>query len=166
MLTETQIRFLKEKIQDLRSALLYSMSDALLKLPTTIITALNVDDDGQVWFLINRPSQYLDELEQEFPVRLDFFKKGKDFFLKLSGKAAVIQDANEADHFFHMTSDMKSTAVSQMLLVKVRVQHVDCIRRGGPSGYNLLGSLSSFIKNFSGRFKEDPYRNITTKGYC
>lgn len=166
MLTETQIRFLKEKIQDLRSALLYSMSDALLKLPTTIITALHVDDEGQVWFLINRPLQYLDELEQEFPVRLDFFKKGKDFFLKLSGKAAVIQDANEAGHFFDMASDMKATAVSQMLLVKVRVQHVDCIRRGTSSGYNLLGSVTSFIKNFSGRIKGESYRNFTTNGYC
>lgn len=166
MLTETQIRFIQEKIQDLRSALFYSVSDALLKMPTTIITALNVDNAGQVWFLINRPSQYLDDFDQEFPVRLDFFKKGKDFFLKLNGKAAVIQDLTGLDNLEFMPPDMKETAVSRMLLVKVRVQHVDYIRPGQSSGLNLLGPITGFFKSFTGRFKGETYRSLAPKGYC
>src|SRR5690349_853568 len=95
MLTENNLTFLSEKVQELRSALFFNTSNAVLKLPTCIITTLKVDEAGQIWFLVHRPEQYLHEFDKEFPARLEYFQKGKRFFLHLSGKAYIITDPEE-----------------------------------------------------------------------
>ena len=78
-----QLLFLKEKIQDINSAIFFNLSDAVLKLPTSIITTLKVDEFGYVWFFVERPKQQLNEFEKEFPARMDYFRKGKDYSLQI-----------------------------------------------------------------------------------
>src|SRR5690606_41917161 len=89
MTTDNHLKFLQHKIMELRSALFFSMSDAVLKLPTTIITALKVDELGQVWFFVNKPTQNIQEFDREFPCRAEFFRKGIDGQVKISGRAKI-----------------------------------------------------------------------------
>ena len=87
MLSDTHLPFLQEKISDLRSALFFSLTNSVLKIPTTIVTALRVDEVGQVWFFVNRPMQNIQEFDREFPARLEFFKKRKTILPEDHGKS-------------------------------------------------------------------------------
>jgi hypothetical protein len=72
--------FLREKIKNLGSAIFFNQSDAVLKLPTSIVRIINVDEYGYIWFFMQKPPQQLNEFEKEFPVKLDFFRKGLALF--------------------------------------------------------------------------------------
>ena len=80
MINTQQLKFLQSKIADLGSALFSNESEAVLKLPTTVIRAMTVDDAGQIWFSVTRPPQMLHEFDREFPAKLKFFKKDKEYF--------------------------------------------------------------------------------------
>jgi general stress protein 26 len=95
MATNQQLSFLQEKIQAIGSAIFFNLSDSVLKLPTSIVTTLKVDDYGYVWFMVQKPRQQLKEFEPEFPVRLDFFRKGTTCFLQVNGKGWVVNDPEE-----------------------------------------------------------------------
>ena len=73
MQANQQLNFLKEKIQEIGSAIFFNQSDSVLKLPTSIVDTVKVDDFGLVWFYVQKPKQDLREFDKEFPVRLDFF---------------------------------------------------------------------------------------------
>src|SRR6201986_717756 len=101
MLPQTDLRFLQEKIQDLKNALFFSQNTSILRMATTIVSVLKVDELGQMWFFLSRPQQALHEFDREFPVRLEFFKKGRDFFLHVSGKAFIVTDPEEINSMVH-----------------------------------------------------------------
>ena len=92
MLSDKNLHLLQGKIQELRSALFYSLSNSVLKLPTSIVTALKVDGEGQVWFFVSRPRQQFSPAEQQFPARLEFYKKGKHSLVKIIGRASIVDE--------------------------------------------------------------------------
>jgi general stress protein 26 len=124
MLTENQLNFFREKIQELRSALFFNTSNAVLKLPPCIISTLKVDEAGQVWFFVSRPGQYLHEFDREFPARLNFFRKGKRFFLNLTGKAFIVSDPEELNELISVDDDVKKKAMANMVLIKFKIVNV------------------------------------------
>ena len=85
------LHFLQEKINEIKSALFFSESNDVRKLPVSIVNILKIDDEGQIWFYINTSLECLDTLKNGFPVHLDFFKKGKPFFLKVGGKGIICE---------------------------------------------------------------------------
>lgn len=125
MLPDSHIKFLQDKLQELKSALFFSMSDSILKMPTTVVSTVKVDEVGQIYFFINRPTQYLHEFDREFPARLDFFKKGTRFFVKVIGKACIVDDPEEVNGLKSLHEEIRQNASDQMVLVKVRIQHAD-----------------------------------------
>ena len=92
MATDSNLQFIREKIYQVRSAIMYSMSDDVIKFPNSIATAVRVDDEGQLWFLCKKPVQFVSECEQNFPARLKFYRKGISFFLEVSGKATIVNN--------------------------------------------------------------------------
>ena len=92
MATDNNFRFISAKIAELRTAVMYSMSNELVKIPNDIVNYVNIDADGQLWFLSHLPPQLLSECEKTFPARLHFFRKGYDYFVEVSGKATVVSD--------------------------------------------------------------------------
>ena len=111
-----QLLFLKEKIQDINSAIFFNLSEAVLKLPTSIITTLKVDEFGYVWFFVERPRQQLNEFEREFPTRMDYFRKGKDHSLQIMGKAWIVTDPEELAMAIDLSDEVKQKAVSTLEL--------------------------------------------------
>jgi len=95
MTTDPNLQFITQKINQLRSAVMYSMSNSLVKLPNDIVSLVKTDDEGQLWFLAHFPSHSLAECERDFPVRLHFFRKGFDFFVEVSGKASIESTMDE-----------------------------------------------------------------------
>ncbi len=92
MHSDPNLQFIREKIDQLRSAVMYSMSNSLIKLPNDIVTAVKIDEEGNLWFLSHLPAQSLNECEQSFPTRLRFFRKGYDFYVEVSGKATIMKN--------------------------------------------------------------------------
>jgi hypothetical protein len=71
---------------------MYSLSDDLLRLPNSIVTALRVDNEGQLWFVCERPLLDIAEYDRSFPARLHFYHKGVFFHLEVSGKATIVEE--------------------------------------------------------------------------
>jgi general stress protein 26 len=123
--TNQQLSFLQEKIREIGSALFFNLSESVLKLPTSIVSTLKVDDYGFVWFFVQKPMQNLKEFETEFPVRLDFFKKGSGCFLQVNGKGWVVADPEEMNSFVSLPEDAKKLAMNEMVLVKVKIMRAE-----------------------------------------
>src|SRR5262245_40023162 len=113
MLPQSDLQFLRGKIQELRNALFFSQNTSLLRIATTIVSVIKVDELGQMWFFVPRPLQALHEFDHEFPVKLEFFKKGKDYFLHVSGKAFIVTDPEEINGLVH--EDIREQAGSHLV---------------------------------------------------
>ena len=118
------IKFLQQRIQEIGSALFYSLSSAVLKFPTTIVNTLKVDDLGNIWFFVNRPEQNLTEFDWEFPAQMQFYRKGKSYFLQIAGKACIINDPEEVNSLQGLPEDARAKAVHEMVLIKLSINVV------------------------------------------
>ena len=110
-MSDTNFQFISEKISQLRSAVMYSLSNSLVKLPNDIVTSVKIDEEGQLWFLSHSPFHYINECEQVFPVRLHFFRKGYDFFVEVSGKATIVEN---------ISSDSQNSVLIRMTMSNVQ----------------------------------------------
>lgn len=146
-----QLAFLQEKIQQIGSAIFFNLSDSVLKLPTSVVTSLKVDDYGFVWFFVKKPNQHLQEFEQEFPVRLDFFKKGVDYFLQVSGKGWVVSDPEDLNTYSTLFNDVDPLAVHDSVLVKVKMlkaEYYETQQRAKHSWwYNAVSVVTTWFRS-------------------
>jgi hypothetical protein len=124
--TNTDLGFVRERIHDIGSALFFSQNNSVLKLPATVVTALEVDEVGQVWFFVNRPTQSLQEFDREFPARLDFYRKGKHYFLQVAGRASIVNDPEEINQVEGLLpEDIRRKAINQLVLVRLKILKAD-----------------------------------------
>lgn len=61
---ELQQGMLKSKITELQSALFFTESASIVKLPTHVISDVEMDEEGQIWFVIPRPVQHIEAFEK------------------------------------------------------------------------------------------------------
>ena len=94
MTIDTNLNEIREKIYKLRTAIMYCMSNEVCKLPNSLVTAVHVDDNGQLWFICQSPFKNITGYEQSFPLRLHFYRKGAFFHLEVSGKATIMDEAH------------------------------------------------------------------------
>jgi hypothetical protein len=87
---DNNLQFIREKIYEIKSAVMYSMSNELVRIPNSIVTVLKVDDEAQIWFLCTPPTFRIEECECVFPARLHFYRKGKFFHIEVSGRAVIM----------------------------------------------------------------------------
>jgi hypothetical protein len=121
----SQLSFLQQRIEEIGSAIFYNLSESVLKLPTSIVSTLKVDEYGFVWFLVQKPLQQLSEFEQEFPVKLDYYRKGAGYFLQITGKGHMVSDPEEMNAYVSLPEDIKKLANDKYALVKVKIQKAD-----------------------------------------
>jgi hypothetical protein len=120
-----QLSFLQKRIEEIGSAIFYNLSESVLKLPTSIVSTLMVDDYGFVWFFVQKPKQQLSQFDQEFPVKLDFYKKGAGYFLQVTGRGFMVADPEEINAYVDLPEDVKNLTNENMALVKVKIQKAD-----------------------------------------
>ena len=119
-----QLSFLQQRIEEIGSAIFYNLSESVLKLPTSIVSTLKVDDFGFVWLAVQKPTQNLSEFEQEFPVKLDYYRKGTGYFLQVTGRGFMVTDPEEMNLMTDLL-DVKQPGNENMALVKVKIQKAD-----------------------------------------
>jgi hypothetical protein len=158
--TNQQLNFLQDKIREIGSAIFFNLSDSVLKLPTSIVTTLEVDDYGFIWFFIQKPQQSLREFESEFPVRLDFFKKGTSSFMQVSGKGWVVTDPEELHSLSSLPEQAKEAAMKGMVLVKVKIMKAEYYEtrtpRAGNWWQNAVNGFTAWFRS-SNHFRPDIY---------
>lgn len=156
--TNQQLNFLQDKIREIGSAIFFNLSDSVLKLPTSIVTTLKVDDFGYVWFFIQKPKQNLGEFETEFPVRLDFFRKGKSCFLQVNGKGWVVTDPEEMNTLTTITEETHQQMAAEAVLVKVKIMKAEYFETKSARHSWWQHAVSSFTTWFrSGQYRPDIY---------
>ena len=158
MAPNQQLQFLREKIQEIKSAILFNLSDSVLKFPTTIVSTVKTDDFGYLYFFVRKPKQDIREFEKEFPVRLDYFKKGKECFLQIMGKAWVVTDPEEITSFISLNEDVANEFSEDMVLVKVKMMKADYQETPARSSNGLWANTFGHIFTW---FKSSAYRPST-----
>ena len=123
--TDTHFDFVRERINEIGSALFFSQNNSVLRLPVSVVTALEVDEVGHIWFFLHRPTQSLQEFDREFPARLDFYRKGKRYFVQVDGRASIVTDPEEINGLEGMTEDTRRMAREQLVLVRFKILKAD-----------------------------------------
>jgi general stress protein 26 len=120
------LTFVDEKVRDLENALFFSTSDAVLKMPTCVVRILEIDELGNLWFVVPKPSQRIHAFEKFFPVKLDFFRKGRDYYLKILGNAFIVNDPEDINSVDVLNEAVKQRArKNELVILKVKISHVD-----------------------------------------
>ena len=133
--------FIKNRIQDLRTALFFNLGSSVLKFSTCIVTALKADEEGNIWFFVPMPKQNLEEFDREFLTRLDFFRKGKLFFLSITGRAALVHDHHETDRV--IGAEFMEEARRVLVLVRVNILHADYFEASERMELDWLSSVGN-----------------------
>lgn len=120
MNTNNQLGFITSKIKELETAVLHSHANSVLNIKSTIIKTRQVDENGNIWFTITRPQQEITQFDKQFPVGLNYYKKGSAFCMNVFGIARIISDPEElvcADLNNHIRNEMDSDQI--LLCVKI-----------------------------------------------
>ena len=137
---DTQQKFLHERIINLGSAIFFNLSEAVLKLQTSIVRIVHVDEYGYIWFFVQKPQQQLTEFEREFPVKLDFFRKGLDYSLQVIGKGCIVNDPEDLVAVTTHIHETKQFNPEKLILIKVKMTKADCFE-------NISGQKTSWFQN-------------------
>lgn len=116
---------IKQQILALGSALFFTENESLLKLPVHVINNVQVDDQNRIWFLIQRPTQALTEFDQELPAKLDFFKKGISYYIKIKGTASIVENAAKVNALSGDDGDNKD-----LVAICVKIRTIDYFDTG------------------------------------
>jgi general stress protein 26 len=147
MVTYLPLFFLQEKINELETALFYNLSSSVLKTYTTVVRTLITDDCGQIWFCIPSHGRQVNEFDKQFPAQLQFFKKGKNFHVRINGRAFIVNDPEEINTITWADNKIKMEALTgNLMLIKVKIQYADYFEQK-QSKRIAKYELSSFIKN-------------------
>jgi hypothetical protein len=146
---EVEMNVLKSKIQELRSALFFTETLSPVKLPTHVISDVEVDGEGRIFFVVPRPVQHIDAFDKEIPAKLDFFKKGKDFFVKIRGIATLLTDAETINSYETMSDEMKIKMTEEKSMgIIVTIEDADFVDNTPKPSQNWLQSSRSHLSSW------------------
>jgi general stress protein 26 len=125
MSVENNLPFLTERINEIKSAIFHSETSELIKIPVSIISILRTDESGWLWFFVKRPQQSMTEHEKSFPAHLQFYRKGKPFYIHVSGCAVIADDKDLVTEFATLTPELKDVALQNLSLIKLKMAKVE-----------------------------------------
>ena len=99
MENDYKLMFIKNKLQQIKSAVMYSANSNITRLPNDIVEFETIDEDGLLWFTAHVPRHWEKAYELHFPLKLIFYKKGIEYYVEINGTAVVVnkQDAMYGD---------------------------------------------------------------------
>jgi general stress protein 26 len=146
MIKTSQSGFITSKINELVTAVFHSHSTGVLNLNPTIIKTLKVDDNGYIWFLVDKPLQSITEFEKEIPVALNYYKKGAPFFLNVFGIGRIVTDPEELI-CAGLDSEISNDVSGNKVLLNVKIEHVNYYETEKFTNKNWLAEASRSLKN-------------------
>jgi general stress protein 26 len=99
--------------------------------------------------VVPRPAQHIDAFEKEMPAKLDFFRKGKDFFVKVRGTAVLLTDADKINSYESLSADMrKKMSDNGSMGIMVKIEHTDLVDNSPKSAQSWLQSSRSHLSSW------------------
>lgn len=144
MNADKHLQFIIGKIEEIGVALFQCHVNSILKIPTNVINTLRVDEEGNIFIFMNRPQQQLSQFEREFPVSLNYFKKGKNYFVNVFGKARIIYDPEEL-YSFKLSAEEMNMALHSEMLIKVKIYKADYYEKDTVKRDSVLLKIKSFV---------------------
>ena len=121
---DNHLALLKKRIEEIKVAIFKPEMNSELHLPNNIIEVIKVDDEGMIYFFTSCTNNYAVNLDQKFYGYLDFYRKGFDGRLMVSGKAEIVESGDE--ELFAQSNFSKSTA-SRIVLVKLKMMQAELV---------------------------------------
>ncbi len=97
MIMDNNRVFIENKLNEISSAVMYSQSNNIAKLPNDVVMFVKLDDTGQIWFTGHKPRNWVRTYEQNFPVKLFFYRKGVGFYMETTGVASIVRKEEKDD---------------------------------------------------------------------
>jgi len=119
---ELNVEFIRSKIDEIKSALFSNLIENAYRFPTCIISAIKVDSNGVIWFLMTKAGRIIPPDETSFPAELIFYRKGHPFSLRVGGMASVIADPKMIENFLDLED---SRDISNILLMNIRMSRAE-----------------------------------------
>ncbi len=136
---DDNLQFLLNKINSIKVARFTAEINAELQLPNNIISTLKTDSEGNIWFFTSCNGAYARHIDKQFHAYLEYYQKGQDCRLRLSGKAVIVED-NE--------SEVENEAVptgKNFLLIKFKMMHAEYFENKGLSHVSIKEKVKSFF---------------------
>ncbi len=83
-----------------------------------------MDGEGHILFFLPRPTQLISQFDKDFPLDLNYFRKGNAGYLNVFGKARIINDPEELFEY-ELTPAEINRALNKDILVVVRILKAD-----------------------------------------
>lgn len=90
MENDYKLLFIKNKLQQIKSAVMYTTNSNVTRLPNDVVEFESVDDEGLLWFSAHIPREWDKSYELHFPTKLIFYRKGVDYYVEINGTAVVV----------------------------------------------------------------------------
>ncbi|MFT3936708.1 MAG: hypothetical protein QM726_23990 [Chitinophagaceae bacterium] len=151
MQKESASQFMLDKIEELQSALFFpETSDRIL--PTCVLQQVQTDKQDHIWFVIARPPYAIDPSNASFPCKMDFFKKGADFHLKVIGIASIIEEPVSSGCPLPV-SMLKEAEENKTVVIRVKIQkssyfEVPPATTDNKASYNFFHAVTSVFNQF------------------
>jgi hypothetical protein len=163
MAAQNQYCFITEKIQQLQTAILSCDNNSVLKFTSAVVETLYVDKTGCVWIAVNKPMQYHHEFDSSFQVSLNYYRKGKPFFLNTSGIARVLRDPEDNQ----LPAELKGELNKGKVLLCIRIQEASYYERETKPVQSLLHKCKQSISTiFSGNNTYNHFRFDNEKNFA
>lgn len=146
MSRENTYQLITQKIEQLQSALFFTESSDRI-IPSCVLQQVYTNEDGEIWFTIPKPVYVIDPNNTNFPCRMDFFKKGENFHVKISGLASIIDEEVTNDFPLPLTERINSGGNQQQLIIKVKIEQADYFEIPPMPGSNKNNNWTNIISN-------------------
>ena len=145
MKTRDQLNFVIAKIEDLQTAVLHNCSNSVLNVPSSVVKTLHVDETGCIWFTIYKPMQYIAEFDRRFPVELNYYQKGRSFFLNIQGMARLVIDPEEINS---LPAVVKNEVLPNRILICVKITSANYHEKKFTPTRNPISQFKDYLVSF------------------
>lgn len=133
--TTNNIGFIATSIKELKNAVMHTHSNDFINLPDVTVHAIDVDDNGYLWFTILRPQDPIPQEHTSFYVGFNFYRTGIPFVLNISGIANLVTTQAEIEN---LPLTLKGKFTDDRLMVKVKIMEVDYYEQEVPKRSGVL----------------------------
>ncbi len=143
---DKSILFLKKKINEIKTALFKPETDSPLSLSANLVRTISVEDDRTISFFTTYNGEEKDFTDRSFHASLDYYKKGADCNIKLSGNAVIVD--SPCEYFFSAGNNNGSKKYS-VVLIKMKIMHAEFFEKNIITpGLSWLKKVKNSIAHF------------------
>ena len=146
MNTNSHLDHITRKIEELETAVLHSHSNSVLNIKSTVVKTRQVDENGNIWFTVARPQQEITQFEKQFPVALNYYKKGSAFFMNIFGVARIVHDPEELV-CAQLFNDIKNELDSDQILLCVKILNANYYEKEAAKNTSWLTKCKNALMN-------------------